>query len=201
MSNQSVISALIFTLIVALPLSVYSQDAPAQSPGDLQLGEELVDGVPVGTTYTKEEYGDWDMRCILTADGNDPCQLYQLMQDENGNSVAEISLFELENSGQAIAGATLAAPLETLLTEQMTLTVDGETAKRYPFSYCSVQGCYVRIGLTEEDIATFKHGTSATVIIVPVAAPDRRLGLKLSLIGFTKGFEALQLANKALISE
>ena len=37
----------------------------------------------------------WEQRCVRTEDGADPCQLYQLLKDADGNSVAEISMFSL----------------------------------------------------------------------------------------------------------
>ncbi len=168
--------------------------APAQDTAqpDLPLGEAVSD---VGTTYDKETFGDWTLRCVRTADGLDPCQLYQLMYDDQGNSVAEISLFELGGDGPAEAGATIATPLETLLTEQITIGVNGGTAKRYPFSYCSLKGCFARIGLTHDDVAAMKAGTTATLQIVPVAAPGKPVSVTMSLKGFTKGYAAVRENN------
>ncbi len=176
---------------------------PAQTTGqttdqaqpDLPLGEAVSD---VGTTYDKQTYGDWTLRCVRTADGLDPCQLYQLMFDDQGNSVAEISLFELGGDGPAEAGATIATPLETLLTEQITIGVDGGRAKRYPFSYCSLKGCFARIGLTHEDVAAMKAGTTATLQIVPVATPGKPVSVTMSLKGFTKGYAAVAKNNREI---
>jgi len=174
---------------------------PGQADADLSLGEEIGGIVAIGQTYTREVHGDWKIRCIRTQSRNDPCQLYQLMLDGAGNSVAEISLFDVPQGGGAVAGATIAAPLQTLLTEQLTLSVDAGNTKRYPFSYCTQQGCYARIGLTAEDLESFEKGTAATVVIVPVAAPDTRIGLSLSLIGFTDGFAAVKASNAALAEQ
>ncbi len=190
--------ALVFSLLPVQNLAQESTTDPSPAGSetpivDLVLGEEVSEA---GESYLREKFGDWEMRCVRTADGKDPCQLYQLMMDGNGNSVAEISLFELPKGQAAAAGATIAVPLQTLLTEQLLLSIDGRNPKRYPFSYCALQGCYARIGLTDEDITSFKRGVAATVVIVPVAAPDQKLGLRLSLSGFTSGFEAIQASNK-----
>ncbi|MFV2002976.1 MAG: invasion associated locus B family protein [Paracoccaceae bacterium] len=152
-------------------------------------------GVQVGKTYTREVHGDWELRCVRTEDARDPCQLYQLMRDAEGNSVAEITLFEFPAGQEAVAGATLAVPLGTLLTRQITIQVGAGAAKRYPFSWCATQGCYARIGLTDEDLATYKRGLTAKVIIVPFSAPNAPVELKLSLIGFTTGFAAVRANN------
>ena len=197
---------LIATMAGAPAIAQDTQQTPAKdeettTTPDLPLGEEIVDGVAVGTIYEKEKIGDWTLRCSRTADGKDPCHIYQLMQDDKGNSVAEINLFPLSGDEIRVAGATIAVPLGTLLTEQLRLSVDGGATKRYQFTYCSVQGCYARIGLTAEDIAGFKRGSAAILSIVPVAAPNARVDVRLSLNGFTKAFETVTKMQQELAAE
>jgi invasion protein IalB len=169
--------------------------APAKDAGDttgeLSLGEDAAAADGPGTTYTEATFDAWEQRCIRTEDGSNPCQLYQLLKDAQGNSVAEISLFALEPGQPAIAGATIVAPLETLLTEQLTIAVDTATARRYPFTWCAQVGCIARVGFTQAEVDAFKAGDKATISIVPAAAPDQRVTLDLSLKGFTAGFEAV----------
>ncbi|PQO24959.1 invasion associated locus B family protein [Rhodobacteraceae bacterium WD3A24] len=172
-------------------------DAPT---GDgLSLGEEAdqTGSGTAGQSYVEAEFGDWQMRCVSSDEGEDPCQLYQLLQDQEGNSVAEISLFPLPDGGQAVAGATIVTPLETLLTQQVTLQVDDGEAKRYPFTWCSAIGCVARVGFTAEEVESFRRGVEIAMTIVPVAAPDQEVELSISLIGFTDGFAAVseRLAN------
>ena len=200
MKTNSKLTAGTFALSMLMPIATSAQDT-STAANDLALGQDVVAGGVVGEIYTREEFGDWDMRCVRTTDGKDPCQLYQLLKDDTGNSVAEISMFELVGGGAAIAGATVIAPLETLLTEQLTIAVDGGSTKRYPFSWCTAQGCFARIGFTEEGLNGFRRGASATVSITPVAAPDKSVGLTMSLSGFTAGYEAVLAENKANASE
>jgi len=205
MQNPILLIATLVLVGLTAPLATTAQDAtpaPETQPGsELTLGEQLVDGVVVGTNYTRENYGDWQMRCVVTADGKDPCQLYQLMKNGDGNPVAEFSIFELPANQAAVAGATVSTPLETLLTQQLTIAVDEQNSKRYPFSFCSANGCYARIGLTAEDLATYQHGNLAIVSIFRVVAPDTVVALRLSLAGFTKGFAAIVASNAANNSE
>lgn len=149
----------------------------------------------VGQTYTKEEHGDWDVRCVHTGTEQDPCQLYQLLQDSDGNNVAEISMFPLPAGGQAVAGATIITPLETLLTAQIEMRIDNSAVKRYPFSWCASMGCFSRIGFTAEEVVQFRRGAKAVMSIRPVAAPDETVDLEISLAGFTAGYEAVASAN------
>lgn len=197
---------------LALPVAALAQDAatgedaPAAGAGaetaDPAVGEGLPMGVSeVGTIYVADKFSDWDLRCVRTEEGKDPCQLYQLLNDANGNSVAEISLFTVAGGGQAVGGATVITPLETLLTENLRLSVDSGNAKVYPYSFCSRKGCHARLGFTEEDIAAFRKGAAATIAIVPAAAPDERVDLTVSLLGFTAGWNALVEANKAAQGE
>ena len=102
-----------------------------------------------------------------------------------------MSIFPLSGSGRAAAGATIVAPLETLLTQQLTLSVDGGAARRYPFTFCNTAGCVARVGFTAEEVAQFKRGNTGTIIMVPAAAPEEQVELTVSLSGFTAGFDEL----------
>ena len=88
-----------------------------------------------------------------------------------------------------MAGATILVPLETLLPAQLTIAVDGENAQRYPFAFCNQVGCVSRLGLTAEDIEALKTGNSASIVIVPAAAPDQVVTVTMSLKGFTSAFD------------
>lgn len=154
-----------------------------------EVGAAPADGP--GSVYVKSTHDDWELRCVKAEDGSDPCQLYQLLKDEKGNSVAEISLFALPEGGKAVAGANIIAPLETLLTQQLQIQIDTAKAKVYPFTWCDRGGCVARIGFTAEEVAALKAGNKATVTIVPAAAPDQKVNLNLSLKGFTAGYDAV----------
>lgn len=178
-------------------------ETTAATGAEFSTGQAVADGA--GTTYLRDKFGAWDMRCVRTEAGTqtakDPCQLYQLLEDEQGNAVAEMSVFGLAadlRQGDAVAGATIITPLETLLTQQVTLAVDGTGAKRYPFTWCSTVGCYARVGFTEAEVGRFRAGANAQITIVPVTAPDQRVVLTVSLSGFTAGYKAVNDANDAV---
>ncbi|TRD23448.1 invasion associated locus B family protein [Palleronia caenipelagi] len=186
-------------------------DAPAENAAEtaapagdvatppLNMGEP-VDGPqsPERPGLTVTEFGDWEQRCVDDApEGAPRCQLYQLLADEQNNPVAEMTILPLPAGSQAAAGATIITPLETLLTRSVVLSVDGGAAKRYPFEFCAPQGCFSRIGLTGDEIAQLKRGASGQMVIVPAAAPDRQITLKIGLSGFTAGFDATADANAA----
>lgn len=168
--------------------------AEAQSPvgGDLDLGQSeqpAPQGAP--QPYIRETFTDWALQCVKVQNQEDEvCQMYQLLRDESGAPVAEASLFKLDGGGQAVAGGTFIVPLETLLTQKLTMSVDGGPARTYDFSFCAQVGCYARVGFTAEDVARFKAGNAATVTIVPALAPTQKVTVKMSLSGFTAAYDA-----------
>ncbi|UWR28615.1 invasion associated locus B family protein [Sulfitobacter sp. W002] len=168
----------------------------AQIEEQLSLGEDADKDPELGKPYTKKEIGSWEMRCIKTEEEVDPCQMYQLLADGEGAPVAEVSLFRLPDGGQAKAGATVVVPLETALPAQLTLSVDGGKARRYPYAFCNPVGCYVRMGLTDADIGAFKRGKQAVLTIVPALAPDQEVKLTLSLDGFTAGYDEVSVIEQ-----
>src|SRR6056297_1701422 len=146
-------------------------------------------------TYIKEEYGDWQLKCFRTEAGEDPCQMYQLLTEEAGNPIAEFSLFRLPEGSKAVAGATIVVPLGTLLTEELRISVDGGPAKTYTYSFCSMVGCFARIGLTQADINGFKAGVTANLQLVPAQAPDQTLNIEASLSGFTAAYDNVSVVE------
>lgn len=200
--------ALSTAAVLAVGSVAFAQETPAQpevttgdaaSPSGLSMGTELgPDGKPVdgvGTSYIQATFDAWEQRCVRTEDGADPCQLYQLLKDPQGNAVAEFSMFNLPPGNQAVAGATVIVPLETLLTENLLLAIDGGKAKVYPFTFCSTIGCVSRVGFTAAEVEQFKKGAKGVITIVPVVAPDQKVTVELSLKGFTAGFTAVSATN------
>ncbi len=167
---------------------------------DLNMGTPDDPNEGLGVPYIKEVSGDWEIRCIRTGlvfedQAADPCALHQVLRDEANNPVATIELVDLPAGGQAAAGATISTPLETLLTEQVTLSVDGGQGRKYPFEYCTARNCVARVGFTPDAVAAFKRGNKGTLRIVPLLARDQTVTLTVSLAGFTAGYEKIQALN------
>lgn len=193
--------ALSLSLLMPAALLAQSDTTETETPAaptiedQLSLGTDANTEPLVGQNYIAETIGDWDMRCVKTEDGNDPCQMYQLMSDDEGTPVAEISIFRLPEGGRAEAGATIIVPLETSLPQQLTIQVDSSTPRRYPYAFCNPIGCFSRVGLIPEEVASFKRGNAATVTIVPALAPDQQVRLVMSLSGFTAAYDKVTIAE------
>lgn len=196
--SLSVVAVSVFAM-AATAQDTATGETPAEGTNTadqlLDLGQPVADGPQLGERYAKSEHGDWSLACIKTEADNDPCSLLQILNDQSGNAVAEVSMFRLEGGGQAVAGATVIVPLETLLPAQLTISVDGAQGKRYNYSFCNPIGCIAQIGLTAADIDAFKKGNTATVSLVPAPAPDQRVTLNMSLKGFTAGYDAVDVVS------
>lgn len=165
----------------------------AETDPALDMGQPVQSGEPAepaaGQEYVREEIGDWSIVCVRDDEEREICQMGQILLDENDAAVAEIRLAPLPPGSDAAAIAVITAPLMTLLTEGLSLSVDGGEATRYAFFTCTERGCISRIGLSEEMIAAFKRGNRATVTVVPAVAPDESVSVDVSLSGFTSAFE------------
>jgi invasion protein IalB len=187
------------TPIFPLALMAFATLAQAQNQtaiNRLDLGEDAASIPQLGERYSKETYEDWELACIRTEADEDPCSLLQVLVDQQGAPVAEISLFRLEEGGQAVAGATIIVPLETYLPAQLTISIDGAPGKRYSFSFCNVVGCVAQVGLTAQDIEAYKRGKSAAIQLVPAPAPDQIISLPMSLTGFSAGYEKVDVVKQ-----
>nr|WP_235019268.1 invasion associated locus B family protein [Tabrizicola flagellatus] len=209
MAKTTSIAFALMLALAAAPLSAQTTEAPAAGEGtvaadaptadNLSLGQEVGAADGPGSTYSAATFEAWEQRCVRSETGKDPCQLYLLLKDKDGNSVAEFTMFNLPkgSEGPAVAGATFIAPLETLLTAGMLLQIDAGKPKAYPFTFCTQIGCVARIGFTAEEVAQMKKGANAKITIVPFVAPDEKVELTISLKGFTAGYDAVAAANDA----
>jgi len=182
------------TLVVATPSFAQDTATPepeAQAAPEAPKADEVfpVEAKKTGP-YVREKHGTWEVRCAPNEQG-EVCNLYHLLSDKDGNSVAELNIEILPAGGQASAGVTLVTPLGTLLTSQVGWTIDAGKTRRYPFSWCEEAGCISRFGLTKGDIAAMKKGAGARVTVVSVTAPKTPIELDMSLTGFTAAFNSI----------
>jgi len=188
----------IFTLPLILLLATGSaamaQDDAAGTEEDAATGLDMGQQVQEDPSYIKETYEDWQLQCFRSDAEQDPCQMYQLLREEGGNPVAEFSIFKLPQDAPAEAGATIVVPLGTLLPEGLRISVDDGQAKAYNFSFCSMVGCFARIGFTKAEVDAFKSGGEANLVIVPAQAPEERVLIKASLKGFTAAYDNVSVA-------
>ena len=141
--------------------------------------------LPVGQHYLVETYRDWQRICIKSNEAEDPCHMYQLIKNEDGLAIGEITLLKVSEPEGVSAAATILTPLGTLLTSRLVLTLDDGTRGDYPFSWCDKRGCYVRAAFTDDEVLSMKKGRTGTIKIETISAPGEPLILPVSLLGFT----------------
>lgn len=201
MKFTTFVALVAFGLTTTAAMAQNTQDttpetAPAETPaaplpgGDLAIGST---GEPQpGQIYQRETHGDFSIRCVKAPAGEtDPCQLFQRLSDQTGNPTADVNFFPVTGVDGVEGGATVVTPLQTLLTAQVTLSVDGGSERRYPFAFCDAQGCYARMGFTAAEMAQFRSGSQGEISVRPALAPDQVVTMRLSLSGFTAGMNAL----------
>ncbi len=164
----------------------------AQSESEsLSLGTSL-DLPKIGEHYFAEKIGNWSLQCIRVEDGNDPCEMKQLLLNAQGQPMSEVSIFYLPKGQDAVAGANIVVPLETLLTTPMVISFDQNTRKQYPYTFCTAVGCVARIGLTEAEIAIMKNGDLANVTVSHISLPNQPITFGMSLKGFTAAYNKIR---------
>ncbi|MCA0906623.1 invasion associated locus B family protein [Ruegeria marisrubri] len=187
--------------VAFLSSAVYAQEANDESPQqaepaqteaaqELDLGET---GPRIGEQYVKETSGAWNITCLRTEEGDDPCLLRQILSGAEGQPIAEISINKLPEGAEAVAGARLTVPLETMLQAQIAVSIDGAPGKRYNYHHCNPVGCVAQLGFTQGDIDAMKAGSKATISLVSILAPSQLLQIEMSLDGFTSGYDQLDV--------
>ena len=73
--------------------------------------------------------GDWQVRCLPVDEGEEPCQIYQLLLDSDENTVSEVTIVPLPAGADAAAGAVFVVPLETQLDTGLIMSIDGGEAR------------------------------------------------------------------------
>jgi invasion protein IalB len=167
-------------------------EAPAEPAAEAAEPAVTAPPEPEVMEVVRSTHGDWEVRCEPNGDN---CFLYQLARDANNSPVAEISLVKLPEGGEAAAGVTVVTPLGTFLIPGLGMQIDSGQGRQYEFAFCSQVGCFARFGLTTESINAMKRGRTATLRVAAVQAPDTPIDLRVSLTGFTAGFDALPVVE------
>ena len=134
MKNLFKITLLSFAALIAAP--AIAQDTKSSTVEAFPVGK--APEVQVGQTYVVKQEGDWQIRCVKVEEGPEPCHMYQLVKDSEGNPVAEMNISHLPGGGAAVAGANVITPLGTLLLNQMIFKIDENEGK----AYASTEACH-----------------------------------------------------------
>jgi invasion protein IalB len=131
---------------------------------------------PESTTYE-----NWRVTC----DGAEPCRMSQVVvQPSTGRLIVQAKVFKSEP-----ATLLLTFPLGILLSTGWRMDIDGSAQSLQPFEICNVEGCHVGVPLSNAQLSSLKRGNTLNILFFDAAKNE--VAPKLSLIGFTKAFDAL----------
>jgi len=176
-------------IMVSAAFSAQAQDAANASDPTSQYPVAGVAPANQPQEVVKETHGDWEIRCT---NAGATCFMYQLLLNDQGTPVAEMSLVKLPLGSEAVAGVTIVAPLGTLLTRGITMQIDDGANAQYPFSWCTRPGCFSRFGLTDLLLNGMKKGTKVNITVFSIADAQTPVAVSASLKGFTAAFDALE---------
>ncbi|GGE42133.1 invasion associated locus B family protein [Actibacterium pelagium] len=180
------------TTLAALAIGTTAVFAQDTTPEAETTAEQTETTPEIGATYIKEENGEWTLRCARAPIGQtDPCDMFQLLTNPEGQAVAEVSVQTLNASGEFIADLVIIAPLGLLLPAGVQVKIDGRDAGRIPFIVCNKNSCVAKAGLKEADVQALKAGNVTQLAFVPADRSLSPFGGDISLTGFTASFNKL----------
>jgi len=195
MTLRTLLCTTLLSAVLILPQMAIAQDTTgAETATEAEAAPEAEGALAPGEPYLVATHRDWEILCTrFEADGDEMCEMYQLLLDEGETPIAEISIAALPAEAGAAAGATITTPLETFLPAGIGWSIgDAEDMRVEGFRMCAAIGCIARIGFSAEEIEAMKRGSHANVTIAPFVAIDQPVDIRVSLLGFTAALDDLQ---------
>lgn len=134
------------------------------------------------TASTPQIFNDWRVAC----DEAQSCRMSQtIVQPATRRLILQIKFFSGEEPT-----ALLTFPLGILLSTGWQYDIDGKRKTVLPFEICNVEGCHAGIKLTPKLLAAMKRGNTMHIRFFDAGQTEVAPGI--SLIGFTKAYEAIK---------
>ena len=150
-------------------------------------------GAPVASEdIVRTAHGDWEVACA-PGGAKGGCAMAQIGNDATGTPVLEMVVRKLPeplevNEQTAVAVLDVITPLGVVLTEGLTMKIDGGPDESAAFQICTEQGCLVREPVGDDLITRLKRGSVAKVSVF--AANQGEVTSDISLKGFTAAYGA-----------
>lgn len=127
-------------------------------------------------------FDDWRLAC----DQDQPCRIAQtIVQFPSKRLILQVKIFKGDEPTML-----LSFPLGNLLSTGWQYQIDGGKTNLLPFEICNADGCHAGVKLTSTLIAALKRGRVLSVTFRD--AGQAEVNPKVSLIGFTKAYDALE---------
>ena len=172
------------------PAPAAPEAAPAADPAapNAPTGAAPAPAAPAQPEIAVTEHGDWEVGCLA---GTANCEMQQVAADPQGNPVLLVRVIKLPVGSDAPALVIFNTPLGTLLPPGLGFQIDSGETTALPFEWCVQEGCVVRLGLRDPDIAALKRGRAVKLTVISIADAQNPVSLDLSLSGFTAAYDSL----------
>lgn len=169
----------IFSLLITLSLLMIAPQAMAETKA-----------APAKTESSPpQEY--WTKRCqdLKSADGKKTthyCEIFQqLSMKEKDGKLQRVLEFGIGYPpGEKKARGVLILPLGVMLEQPMSLTIDGKDEVKFTIRYCTADGCFAFLILSEEFLE--KLGKGEKLSLNGTAMNGQDLHIMMALTGFGK---------------
>ncbi len=139
-----------------------------------------------------QEFKDWSARCETPKGAEqERCYIFQRLvtkKDDGYLPVLHVLVGYITADGKPGLFATV--PLGVSLPQGLQIRVDGGEPIRFGYSHCNNQGCLGALALSDDLIAKMKAGKEAMITFH--AGTEQPVSIRVSLKGFTAGFNALR---------
>jgi invasion protein IalB len=158
------------------------QAAPQQgAPGQAAPAEQKL---------TERQFKDWTVRCgRQNEQGPEVCEMQQQQTDKEGRTVMAVAVGKVPGSSEL--GLLIMVPLGVLLPAGIMLQIDSGAEMPMQVNRCERQGCRIEMLLKPDLLTRLKSGSQAKVFFEAFdpQGERRRLGIPISLFGFTAALE------------
>jgi invasion protein IalB len=153
--------------------------------------QEPPPGAEAPLDLTERQFQDWILRCGRSEQGPEVCEMQQEQTDDDGQPIMAVAVGTVP--GTSDLGLLVMLPLGILLPPGVTLLVDGGAETPLEVKLCERRGCRIEKLVEPELLNRLKAGRQATVVFQALDPQGRpqRLGVPISLLGFTAALTAL----------
>ncbi len=127
-------------------------------------------------------FDDWRLAC----DQGQPCRIAQsVVQMPSRRLILQVKIFRGDDPTMLVS-----FPLGILLSTGWQYQIDGQKKTVLPFEICNSDGCHAGVKLTPTLVSALKRGRVLSITFRD--AGQTEVNPQVSLIGFTKSYEALK---------
>jgi invasion protein IalB len=172
-------------------LAQQSQQAPEEAPTTQPPPPAGEAEAPPELAMTERQFQDWILRCGRSEQGPEGCEMQQQQTHSEGRTVMAVAVGTVPGSSDV--GLLIILPLGILLPAGVSLQIDGGADVPLQVERCERQGCRIERLVEPALLNRLRAGREAKVFFEALDPEGevRRLGVPISLLGFTAALSEL----------